>query len=236
MMLTGEEIIGKVERETWNHQADTWCSSTKMPLRDVNGEIIGTFGISRDITSQVEIELALARERDMLRALMDHLPDWVFIKDTDFRFVTINKMLLPILHVGSIGDVVGKTDYDFLPAELADRYKVDDAEVLRCGEALIDREETARDADGNLMWLSTSKVPLKDENGEVTGLVGICRNITTRKLAEKKLEQRAFEARLLHEATAMAAETNSLEDALQGCTDIVCELTGWPVGTRVPAR
>ena len=226
---TGKPVIGKIERETWTDH-ESWCSTTKLPLLDRDGRVVGTFGISGDVTEQRSMELALEQERDLLRTLTDHIPDLIFVKDKQGRFITANRTLLNMLGVSSLDDVVGKTDFDLSPRELAEKYVADDQAVIQSGEPLTDREEKNVDKEGNLLWLRTTKVPLRGPDGQVMGLVGIGRNITKRKIAELAQAKQALEARLLHQATAMASQTDSLTDALQGCINIVCELTGWPVG------
>lgn len=230
IMKTGKPIEGKVEMETWGDGIHTWCSTTKLPLRDHSGQTIGTFGISRDITKMVQAEAELARERDLLRTLMDNLPDLVFVKDSKGRFLTANAATLKALRAESLDDVIGKDDFDFSPPEHAQLYHNDDMEVIRSGRPLIDREEETRDHDGAESWLLMTKVPLFDPDGEVTALVGIGRDITKRKRNQMLLARQAMEARLFHQATSMASQTDSLTEALQGCIDIVCELTGWPFG------
>ena len=105
----GDPIVGKEERETWHEGEDTWCSTTKMALRDVNGEIIGTFGISRDITDKKRNKEKLARERDLLRTIIDNVPDLVSAKDRAGRYILANTALLKILGVDSVDRVIGKT-------------------------------------------------------------------------------------------------------------------------------
>jgi PAS domain S-box-containing protein len=187
VMRTGQPILAKIEKETLTDGSVTWCSTTKMPLRDQQGEVIGTFGITRDITMQKQFEEALARERDLLRTLMDHLPDLIYVKDAQGRFLTVNEAQRQLLRADSIEDVVGKTTYDFTPRQLAEEYSADDAIVLKSGEALIDREERFWDDHGDQRWLSTTKVPLRDASGQVVGLVGIDRDITLHKQAEQQL-------------------------------------------------
>jgi PAS domain S-box-containing protein len=230
VMQSGEPVLGIEEKETWPDGSTTWCSTTKVPIRDRSGKVIGTFGISRDITQHKRMEDALARERDLLRALMDHLPDRIYVKDAQGRFATVNEALMNRLGATSLEQVVGRTDADFFPADLAARIVAADQKVLQSGLAQVDREESFVDPDGNETWVLTTKVPLRDPQGQVVGLVGIDRDYTRLKQAQEKLERQALEARLLHRATALAAQTDSLSDALQGCIDIVCELTGWPVG------
>ncbi len=230
IMQTGAPLVARVEKETWPAQDDTWCSTTKMPLFDIHGQIVGTFGISRDITELKRIEDALQRERDLLRTLIDHLPDLVFVKDRDGRFVMANRAIARFLGVAGPADVVGRTDDDFFSPELAAHFIDDDRRVMETGSPLIDREESVVGTEGQALWLLTTKIPLRDTAGEVIGLVGIGRNVTRLKRAQQHSERQALEARLLHQATAMAAETSSQERALQACVDSVCELARWPVG------
>ncbi len=230
IIRTGQPMLDRIERETWPERPDTWCSTSKYPWRNEQGAIIGTFGISRDITSQIRAELELARERDLLRTIIDHVPDLIFVKDAAGKFVAANTAIVRVLGATSLDEVIGKTDFDFFSNELATHYQEDDRKVIESGRPLLYREESIVDDAGKRMWLLTTKVPLRDEQGNVLGIVGIGRNITTRKLAEERLERQALEARMLHRGTAMAAETESQEEALLACLDTVCELTKWPVG------
>ena len=129
----------------------------------------------------------LERERSLLRSLLDNLPDYVFVKDRDCRFVTANRAHLNLLDARHVDDVAGKTDLDLFPSDLAERYYADDREVIRSGKTLPYKVEEALDPQGNRQWLMTTKVPLKDAGGQVTGLVGIARDITPLKQIEEDL-------------------------------------------------
>lgn len=96
VMKTGEGIIGRLEKQIQPGKPATRSSTTKMPLRDGHGRIIGTFGISRDITSYLQAAEALNQERDRLQTLMNHLPDVIFIKDTSGRFLMANPALVKL--------------------------------------------------------------------------------------------------------------------------------------------
>ena len=143
---------------------------------------------------------------------MNHLPDVIFIKDTFGRFLMANPALVKLYGAKSPEHMIGKTDEDFIPKSVADQFVQDDRQVMDSDVPLVDREESNVDTDGNPLWMLTSKIPLRDSDGLLAGLVGIGRNITRQKLAERQARRQAMEASLLHQATTLARETISLED------------------------
>ena len=92
IMQTGETLT-KEEKETWPDRPDNWVETTKMPLRDKKGKVIGTFGISKNITVQKHMEKELGEEQNLVHALMDNLPDAIYFKDAESRFIRINQAL-----------------------------------------------------------------------------------------------------------------------------------------------
>jgi PAS domain S-box-containing protein len=137
---------------------------------------------------------ALANERNQLRTLIDSMPDYIFFKDIESRFVVNNIAHARVLRVKTPDDVVGKTDFDFFPPELAAGYCADEQAVMQSGQPLLNREERTIDPEGRTQWLLTTKVPLRDDRGKIIGLVGTSRDITARKQADEAL--RESEARL----------------------------------------
>ena len=87
IMSTGQPVLGKVERETLPDGSVTWALTSKLPLKNRQGKIIGNFGISRDITEIKEIEESREAERNLLRSLIDNLPDYIYVKDTEGRYL-----------------------------------------------------------------------------------------------------------------------------------------------------
>src|SRR5262249_780526 len=103
-----------------------------------------------------------AREGAMLRALIDHLPDLIYVKDDNGRFLLANVAVARIMGAKVPGDLLGKSDFDFHPKELATLYHEDELAVIRSGQPLLAREEECRDRAGNLLHLETTKIPLRD--------------------------------------------------------------------------
>jgi PAS domain S-box-containing protein len=132
---------------------------------------------------------ALAEERNLLRTLIDSMPDYIFVKDTEHRYLLNNVRHARELANLSPEELIGHKVSDFGPAEAAELFHDDENQVLTTGTALIDRVEAFAGRDGQMNWHSTTKVPLRNLKGEIIGLVGISRDITERKRAELKLEQ-----------------------------------------------
>jgi two-component system sensor histidine kinase/response regulator len=190
-IMHSRQPLINAERMTVNEDGNKrFVLTTKVPLLDSDNAVIGLVGISRDITERKQTEETLAQERNLFRTLIDALPDYIFVKDTQRRFILSNS-----LHTNLIGcepdEVIGKTDFDFFPPELCEEYYAGDQEVLRTGQPLLNHEEIIVKATGSRasMLASTSKIPLRDSNGEIIGLVGIARDITERKQAEETLAQ-----------------------------------------------
>jgi PAS domain S-box-containing protein len=182
ILKTGISIVGKEELETWKDGRRTWASTTKMPFKDVNGKTIGTFGISRDITHA-------KTATEQLQTLMDNIPDRIYFKDEKSRFIRINKATADSIPVNDPDDVIGKTDFDLFTREHAQPAYEDEQWIMKTGKSIVAKEEYETWTDGRRTWVSTTKLPFRDMQGRIIGTFGLSRDITEKKLAEKKLKE-----------------------------------------------
>jgi sigma-B regulation protein RsbU (phosphoserine phosphatase) len=192
IIRTGRPIIAKIERLTMRDGKQGWASTTKMPWRDDTGRIIGTLGLTRDVTAARDAEEKLIEERNLLRTIIDHLPSRLYVKDTASRYVLNNHAHLEALGVTTQAEAVGHNALDFFPGERGRQALIDDRQVLG-GTPILSQEKSDFGAEGRVHWALTTKVPLHDVRGNLVGLVGISHDITRRKRAEEELQRRSAE-------------------------------------------
>jgi two-component system sensor histidine kinase/response regulator len=188
-IIRSGQLLMKEEKETHPDGPDTWVSTIKLPLSDKEGSIIGTFGISRDITKRKLAEKELLKEQHLMRTLMDNLPDHIYFKDHASRFLRINKALAQFQGLTDPDQAKGKSDFDFFTEEHAKQAYDDEQNIIRTGQMLstIEKETHHNRPD---TWVSTIKMPLSDEEGNIIGTFGISRDITKSKLAEEEIKMK----------------------------------------------
>jgi PAS domain S-box-containing protein len=158
-------------------------------VRDTDGKPLAIVTSCEDITERKQAERSLSEERNLLRILIDNLPDCVFVKDRESRFLINNLAHVQLLGAATPDEIIGNTIADFVPKELAEHYHAEDQEVFRTGQALLNQEEVDTDPDGNTRWRLMTKVPLRNSQEDIVGLVGISRDITKQKRVEENLHQ-----------------------------------------------
>ncbi len=142
----------------------------------------------RDISDRKQAEIKLAQEHELLQTLMDNIPDSIYFKDEKNRFVMVNKAKAVHSNVKP-EEMIGKTDFDFLPEEEARRVSEDDEKLLKARKFVINKVEKLTDVDGSERWVSVTKVPRFDEEGNIIGTVGISHDITEWKKLEEMLKR-----------------------------------------------
>jgi PAS domain S-box-containing protein len=187
---------------------------------------------TRQLQSEIDdrqlAEETLSEERRMLRALIDNVPDFMYVKDARSCFVVANASLAKSMGVTSPAELLGKTDFDFYPKRLANQYYEDEQKVMHKKKLLFEREEESQDSEGSRIALLTTKVPLFDRNGQVMGIAGVGRDITERQRVEREM-QRAKEAaeaasRAKSEFLAnMSHEIRTPLNGVMGMTDLALD-------------
>ena len=171
----------------------------KTPLYDMDGSPTGIQCMFWDVTERQQVEEQLAFERDLLRALLENVPDRIYFKDTESRFVRCSRALADRLGLNMPEETFGKTDYDFHPDKDAREYHEDEQRVILTDEAVINKVELQTGKDGHPTWASVTKVPFRNRAGITTGIIGISRDITALKQAEEEMQH----ARDLAEESAL---------------------------------
>jgi PAS domain S-box-containing protein len=161
-------------------------SCSGCPLRDETGEVRGAATIFHDISVRRLQQLLLFEGERQKRAILDNIPDIAWLKDRDGRFLAVNTPLATAAGKKRPEDLLGLTDLDIWPRDLAVRYRADDDEIMQSGQHKR-VEEPLVDATGEARWIETFKTRIVGDHGEVIGTTGIARDITTRKRAEEAL-------------------------------------------------
>jgi PAS domain S-box-containing protein len=174
-----------------------------------------TEAVRREVGVRIHAEEALSKERQVLRALIDNVPDLMYVKDTLSRFIVANVAVARAKGVRSPEDLIGKTDFDFFSRDIAAGYYQDEQNLIRAKQPLVDHEEQSVTETGLPIWLLTTKVPLLDSNGDDTGIAGVGHDITARKKAELEW-QRAKDAASRAKSEFLANMSHEIRTRLNG--------------------
>jgi len=173
----------KTEDDTWR-----WFEARGITLRNARDVATRFSGSISDITERKEAEDALAHERFLLQALLNQIPDYIYFKDRDSRFLRISRSLAASLGLTDPAQAVGKSDFDFFTAEHAQQAYEDEQLIIRTAEPLIREEKETRKNRADT-WVSTTKVALRDDAGAILGIIGLSRDITAQRQTEKIMRQ-----------------------------------------------
>jgi PAS domain S-box-containing protein len=190
-----------------------------------------TIGIDRDVTAQKEAEAALSRERSLLRGLLEGIPDNIYCKDRDSRFLVVSRALLRKFGFQDERDVIGKTDFDFFTEEHARQAFEDEQRIMATGQPILDAVEKETWPDGHITWGLTNKIPLRDESGAIIGTCGVTKDITKLKEAEEQLARakEAAEAATKTKSEFLANMSHEIRTPLNG----VVGMTGLLLDTKL---
>jgi PAS domain S-box-containing protein len=184
-----EKVVLRWE-ETSNYPSGQVTGEVSIaPIFNSAGNCTHLIGSVHDITERKRIEEALFHSQQMLQAVLDTIPQRVFWKDRNSVFLGCNKPLVLDVVFSEPADITGKTDYDHASSATADLYQADDRQVMQTGQSKINYEERQVRPDGSIAWLRTSKVPLRDKDGTIIGILGTYEDITDRKGVEEALRE-----------------------------------------------
>jgi two-component system cell cycle sensor histidine kinase/response regulator CckA len=182
----------------------------------------------RDITARRRLEETLARERALLQTLIDNLPDHVSVKDCESRILIANTANARVMGCERAEEVIGKTDRDFYDPAEAERFVADEKRVTVTGEALVNKEEEITDRQGRRRWMLTTKVPLRDAEGSIVGVVCAGRDITGMRASEEALrrsEEKLVQAQKMEAigrlAGGIAHDFNNLLTVISGYASVI---------------
>ncbi len=197
-----------------------WILDDGSPRYNSIGEFIGYIGHCLDITDRIRVEESLISERNLLLTMINTIPDRVYVKDRECRFLLNNTAHLHALGAQSQADAAGKTDHDYRKLELADDLLADDRHVIQTGEAIYNSEESTLLPTGETGTILVNKVPFRDSKGDVIGLVGVSRDITEVRQIEARMRQSERMDAIGQLAGGIAHDFNNVLGGIIGYTDM----------------
>jgi hypothetical protein len=199
---TGEIVVTETHQEL--HQTPVWIDTRLVPIKAPGGEVRAVVGIVRDVSARVRAQEALAEREAYLRAMLDNFPFLVWLKDVNGRFLAVNDTFAHSCGRAHAADIVGLTDFDVWPRDLAQRYVDDDRSVIATRKQK-DVEEPIF-IQGASLWFETFKTPILDKLGNVLGTTGFSRDITERQRLGEQLRAQREQLR------ALAAHVESVRE------------------------
>ncbi len=229
-ILNGEASAYASERKFVRKDGSSfWVSRTVSLARDASGKPLYYIRIIEDISERKQAEEMIARERALLHTIVDAIPDHIYVKDHEGKYLLANKEWLAALGL-RLEDVVGKTAMDFYPHSQAEFIMARERKIMETGIPLLNYQHrkfhniNSPEVDRRV-WISLTKVPLQVSTGKIIGTVSISRDVTEEKMRTARRE-------MSHEITRVLAEATTLAEALPKILQIMCQLMGWAYGAR----
>ncbi len=227
LLETGKGIQNK---EVWHvHRNGTEFPTlmSNWAIKGIDGKINILCATAVDITEQKKTQQDLAKERALLQTLIDNLPDHIYAKDTNSRFILANKTVEKY-HFCEQQGLVGKTDFDLYPADIANRFLEEEQRIIKTGQPIINRETEGKNKSGQISVALVTKLPWFDSNGQIIGIIGANRDITRRKRVLQALEESEARYKAIFETASegiLIAETKTKR--LKYANPAVCRMFGY---------
>jgi PAS domain S-box-containing protein len=241
IIRTQKGFVDKIDHQETSNGVEQWMSVTKLPLIDEKGKVIGTFGISKDITELKKLEMqakqkneelqtaeeelrqnleemqttqeqmknqlkdnkdlnkTLKIEKALLDSLLNLLPDYIYFKDKDSKFIKVSKSMLPLFPYDNLEDMIGKSDFDFHPEDKAKEFFNEEMQIMNSRKGFVDKIDHQKTNTGVDQWMAVTKLPLLDERGRAIGTFGISKDITKIKQLELEAKKKTEELKAAEE-------------------------------------
>jgi PAS domain S-box-containing protein len=227
----GETKLNFEEPHTGPTGEISWVRTSKIPMRDVNGNIFAVLGMYEDITESKREEQALLHSQQLLQTVMDNIPLSVFWKDTQLNYLGCNRAFAADVALASPNDVIGKSDFDMPSADRAEHYRADDSLVINSGIPKLNYEEPQTTPDGTTNWLRTNKIPMRDADGKICAMLGMYEDITEQKRLQHKVEElferRGYQVQISTEISQEIAAASEIGDLFGRVVTLTKERLGY---------
>lgn len=227
VMRTGQSLHS-VEQSQMADGSNGWIERIKSPIRDSQGQLLGVQVMFWDVTDKINAERSSQFEQQLLNTLLDNLPDSIYFKDLDSRFVRVSRALAQKFGLSDVGEVHGRTDADIFTPEHARGAREDELSVIHSGQPLVDRIERETWRNREDTWCLTTKMPMRDQDGQIIGTFGISRDITDLKRSQVALQQAVQSADAANRAKSeflanMSHEIRTPMNAMVGMADLLSQ-------------
>ena len=206
-----------------------WVEVNEAPIVE-NGRTVSIVGSLTDITERKQAEETLRESRNLLHSVLENVPIRVFWKDAESRYLGCNTAFAHDAGFSRPEELLGKDDFQMVWREQAELYRVDDKRVMTSGTPIIGIEEPQTTPGGQTICLRTSKVPLRDSEDNVVGVLGIYEDITQRKQAEEALRESGEQLRVIFDASQAGIILVSPQGTILFANNRMAEMFGMPLG------
>lgn len=225
VMETGA-TFREIEGITGDDGEKKYFEVRKSKLLGPEGAVAGVEAVFWDVTAQKEAEATAEHERFLLDSLMDNIPDSIYFKDINSRFIRVSQGLVAKFNLLDADDVLSKTDAELFDSEHADEARQDELEIMRSRKPILNKIEKETWSENQVTWCSTTKMPLLDPDGDVVGTYGITRDITELVLAEDALKKAKLAADAANQAKSdflanVSHEIRTPMNAVLGITELL---------------
>jgi PAS domain S-box-containing protein len=186
-LIAGDQVLGVLDVQ--DDEVNRFSQSEVDVFGTLAGQVATALQNAQLFEARKQAEEAVRESRQLLQIVMDNIPQAIFWKDRNLSYLGCNRAFAADAGMALAQDIIGKTDWDMPWKEQAELYRADDTRVMESGASKLDYEEPQTTPDGTIIWLRTSKVPLRDADGNVTAVLGMYEDITERKQAEEAVRE-----------------------------------------------